>query len=63
MILAYPNGTMQAVKFIRETEKAWVLHYMGEKAPETRVSKFGNAQLFEGVPEAEAWIHAQRGKS
>jgi hypothetical protein len=56
MILASLNGLMCAVTIIRETQKAWVVQYQGEKKHETRVPKDGKREMFTSVDDAMAWM-------
>lgn len=56
MILASRSGLLCAVKLIRETEKAWIIQYVGEKKKETRVPKSGDRKMFDRVTEAEHWV-------
>lgn len=56
MILASLNGLMCAVTIIRETPKAWVIQYQGEKKHETRVPKNGKREMFTNVDDAMAWM-------
>jgi len=56
MILASSNGLMCAVTIIRETPKAWIIQYVGEKKKETRVPKNAGRQMFTNVADAERWI-------
>lgn len=60
MILASKNGLMCACKIIRETPKAWIIQYVGEKKKETRVPKNGDRAMFAGVAAAEDWILNRR---
>jgi len=56
MILASRNGLMCAVTLLRETPKAWVIQYVGEKKHETRIPKSSGRVLFDNVDEALNWI-------
>ena len=56
MILASLNGLMCAVTIVRETPKAWVVQYQGEKKHETRVPKNGKREMFSSVDAAMAWM-------
>jgi hypothetical protein len=56
VILASRNGLLCAVKLIRETDKAWIIQYAGEKKKETRVSKNGDRKMFGCVSDAERWV-------
>lgn len=57
MILASRNGTLQAVKVIRETPKAHVVTYIGEKYKERRIRKEDDTRkLFDNTDEAYAWM-------
>lgn len=57
MILASRNGVLQAVKVIRETEKAFVVTFCGEKYKERRVRKEDEMRkLFDDVDEACKWM-------
>lgn len=56
MILASRNGLLCAVKLIRETDKAWIIQYVGEKKKETRVPKSGDRKMFDRASHAEHWV-------
>lgn len=56
MILASAGGLMCAVTIIRETDKAWIIQYHGEKKKESRVLKSSGRKMFENVDDALAWI-------
>jgi hypothetical protein len=50
---------MCACQLIRETPKAWIVQYAGEKK-ETRVPKDGGREMFAGVVAAEDWVINRR---
>lgn len=56
MILASMNGLMCAVTIIRETPKAWIIQYIGERKHETRVPKDGKREMFSCVDDALNWM-------
>lgn len=56
MILASLNGLMCAVTIIRETPKAWVIKYQGERKKETRVPKDGKREMFNSTDDAMKWM-------
>jgi len=56
MILASQNGLMCAVTIIRETPKAWVIQYHGERKKETRVPKDGKREMFTCTDDAMKWM-------
>ena len=57
MILANRSGVLQAVKVIRETEKAHVVTFCGEKYKERRIRKEDETRkLFHDVDEACKWM-------
>lgn len=60
MILASKNGLMCACQLVRETPKAWIVRYAGEKGKETRVPKESGRAMFAGVADAEDWILNRR---
>ena len=57
MILASKNGLLCACKIVRETPKAWVVQYSGEKGRETRVPKDSGRMMFENVDDAMDWMN------
>lgn len=56
MILASKNGLLCACKIIRETPKAWIVQYIGEKKKETRVPKDSGRSMFSDVDDALRWV-------
>jgi len=56
MILASLNGLMCAVTIIRETPRAWIIQYSGERKKETRVPKDGKREMFTSVDDAMKWM-------
>lgn len=56
MILASRNGLLCEVTVIRETDRAWIVQYQGERKHETRVPKDGKREMFDGVDEAMEWM-------
>ena len=57
MILAIKPGVLQAVKLIRETDKAHVVTFCGEKYKERRIRKEDvTRKLFDDVDEACKWM-------
>lgn len=56
MILASQNGLMCAVTIIRETPKAWVIQYQGERKKETREPKDGKRKMFTCTDDAMKWL-------
>lgn len=62
MILASSSGLLCACKVLRETPKAWVVAYAGERGKETRVAKSSGRRMFDNVRDAERWIITEGGK-
>lgn len=56
MILASKNGLMCACKIIRETPKAWIVQYLGERTKETRVPKDSGREMFSCADAAMRWM-------
>lgn len=56
MILVSSTGLMSACSLVRETPKAWIVQYRGERGGPTRVDKNGSRVLVNSVAEAEDWL-------